>query len=166
MKSLRVPTLILTSVVLATGLFAQTPPHVHDHSAPPPAPEGKPGQAKPGTMDDQMMAHCHAMMQMHSQMETDFKAQDAKLDALVTKMNTSIGADRAEAMGAVVTELVAQHKAQRDKMMSMHSEMMAHMMEHMQMGKQSMMMCPMMKTMQAPKSDANPSDDHSHHHPQ
>jgi hypothetical protein len=47
----------------------------------------------------------------------------------------------------VVTEMVTQDRAMRDGMMKMQDEMMAHMMEHMQAGSDSMAMCPMMKPM-------------------
>ena len=159
MKTIRVSTLVLASIVMATGLFAQTPPPAHDHSAQKPAPTGKPGM-----MDDKMMAHCVDMMQKHDQMKADFKAEDAKLDDLVTKMNTSTGADRVEAMGAVVTELSAQHKAQRTKTEAMQSDMMKHMMEHMQSGK-PMSMCPMMAKMQGAPGDTKPVDHSGHHQP-
>jgi len=158
MKTLRISTLVLTSVVLATGLFAQTQPHSRDHTAQKPTPTSKQAP-KPGMMDDKMMAHCMEMMQKHDQMQADFKAQDAKLDDLVTKMNTSTGSDRVEAMGAVVTELSAQHKSQREKIEAMQSDMMQHMMQHMQMGKESMSMCPMMKAMKEMKGMDKKSGD-------
>ncbi len=167
MKTIRTSTLVLTGVMLATGLFAQTPAHSHDHSAQTPARTGKQAPPKPGMMDDKtMMAHCMEMMQKHDQMQADFKAMDAKMDDLVAKMTAASGADRYEAMTAVVTEMIAQQRTQRDKAAAMQSEMMQHMMEHMQMGKQSksMPMCPMMKGMQMPPSGSATPEDHSKHH--
>jgi hypothetical protein len=40
---------------------------------------------------------------------------------------------------------VTQRRTMRDGMMKMQEDMMSHMMEHMQAGKESMAMCPMMK---------------------
>jgi len=47
----------------------------------------------------------------------------------------------------VVNEMVIQRRTAQDGMMKMQHTMMAHMMEHMQAGKDSMAMCPMMKQM-------------------
>ncbi|MCW3052856.1 MAG: hypothetical protein JWN14_2026 [Chthonomonadales bacterium] len=110
------------------------------------------------------MAHCKEMMQKKARMQADFKEQDARVDALVTKMNTSTGAERVEAMAAVITELSAQRKNRQEKTAAMEAEMMQHMMEHMQMGKQSMAMCPMMQAMQMPNSAQGKPEDHSKHH--
>jgi hypothetical protein len=43
--------------------------------------------------------------------------------------------------------MVAQRRAMRDGMAKTQQGMMGHMMEHMQTGKDSMAMCPMMKQM-------------------
>ncbi len=148
MKTICISTLILTSVVLATNLFAQTQPHSHDHSDRTPVSQSKQTKSKPGMMDDKtMMAQCMEMMQKKNQMQSDMNTMDAKLDGLVATMNAAAGSDKADATAAVVSELVMQRKVQRDKMASMQSAMMKHMMEHMEMGKKSMMKCPMMKEM-------------------
>lgn len=148
---------------LATGLFAQT--HSHDHPAQASIPKGKQAPAKSGVMDDKMMAHCMEMMQKHDRMQADIKAQDARGDDLVMKMNTSTGAERVEAMAAVITELSAQRKVREEKMAAMQADMMQHMMEHMQMGRQSMPMCLMMKGMKMPSGVTPTPEDHSKHHP-
>ena len=141
MKAIQVPTMFLVSTVLATGLLAQAQPHSQKH------PSQKQGQHNQGMMDDKMMTHCHEMMQKHEQMSTDMKAMDAKLDSMVASMNTTTGNEKTDAIAAIINEMVAQRKAMQEKMSSMQEGMMKHMMEHMQMGKKSMMMCPMMKGM-------------------
>lgn len=90
-------------------------------------------------------AKCQAMMAQHEKMVAEMKAADERLDGLVSKMNAASGQEKADATAAVVTELVAQRKTMRDRMMSMHQNMIGHMGEHMQAGPQSMAMCPMMK---------------------
>lgn len=109
--------------------------------APPPAAAA---QAKP---EADMAAKCQAMMADHDKMMAETKAADDRLDVLVARMNAASGMEKADATAAVVGEMVAQRRATRDGMMKMQHEMMAHMMEHRQAGKDSMAMCPMMKPM-------------------
>lgn len=97
------------------------------------------------------MEGCKAMMAQHEKMMGDMGALDAKLDDLVATMNASQGTIKTDATAAVVTELVAQRKQRRERMMGMQSEMMGHMMEHMQGGAESMAACPMMKAMAGAK---------------
>ena len=95
----------------------------------------------------EMAAKCQAMMAEHEKMMADMKAADQRLDALVTTMNTTSGAEKTAATATVVTEIVTQDRTRRDGMMKMQHDMMSHMMEHMQAGKASMASCPMMKQM-------------------
>jgi hypothetical protein len=53
---------------------------------------------------------------------------------------------------AVVTRMVEQRTAMHARKSKMQDEMMTHMMQHMQMGKNSMSQCPMMKGMKGMKS--------------
>ena len=77
----------------------------------------------------------------------ELKAADARLDDLVGKMNAASAAEKAAATAAVVNEMVTQRRSMRDGMMKRQHAMMAHMMGHMNAGKDSMAMCPMMKQM-------------------
>jgi hypothetical protein len=74
---------------------------------------------------------------------TDVKAADQRLDGLVATMNTASGMEKMAATATVVTEVVTQRRTMRDGMMKMQQDMMGHM----QAGKDSMVMCPMMKPM-------------------
>lgn len=94
-----------------------------------------------------MESKCQAMMAEREKMMTDMKAADQRLDGLVTTMNTASGMEKMAATAAVVTEMVTQQRTMRDGMMKRQQGMMSHMMEHMQAGKESMAMCPMMKRM-------------------
>ena len=118
-----------------SGVAAQTPP-AHQHAA---AAKAKPASA--------MDAKCQAMMAEHEKMMADMKAADQRLDGLVATMNTASGAEKMAATATVVTEKVTQDRTMRDGMMKMQHDMMGHMMEHMQAGKESMASCPMMKQM-------------------
>ncbi len=120
-------------IVASPGLAAQAA-HEPQHAAT--------DQAKP---QSGMAAKDHAMMAGRDKMMAEMKAADQRLDGLVAKMNTASGAEKTTATAAVVTEMVAQRRTMGDGMMKMQEGMMAHMMEHMQEGKDSMAMCPMMK---------------------
>ncbi len=118
------------------GLAGQTP-QGHQHAA-------ATAKAKPPS---DMAAKCQAMMADQEKMMTEMKEADQRLDDLVSKMNAASGTEKADATAAVVNEMVTQRRTMRDGMMKMQHGMMAHMMEHMQAGKDSMAMCPMMKQM-------------------
>lgn len=93
--------------------------------------------------DAGMMAKCQAMMAEHKQAMADQQKADESLDALVATMNRASGQQKADAVAAVVTEMVTQRKAMHQRMLKMQMGMMAHMAEHMQSGGSAM--CPMMK---------------------
>jgi hypothetical protein len=97
----------------------------------------------------EMKAECEAMMAKKREMQDKVRADDARLDELVAKMNAAKGSKERDAlekpMAAVLDELVAQRKSSHSMMMEMQPEMMAHMMRHMRMhGKMGEMECPMM----------------------
>jgi ubiquinone biosynthesis protein UbiJ len=64
------------------------------------------------------------MMKMRQQMLAEMKAADAKLDALVEEVDAAVGEARINAIAAVVTELVRQHKSMHERMGQMHQHMM------------------------------------------
>jgi predicted CoA-binding protein len=149
-----IPVLLASFVGVAT-LWAQQP------TPPATAVQKMEMPGKPGTMDEKMMEE--SMMAHHKEMMAKMEAMDSRLDDLVKKMNAAKGGRKADAVAAVVNELVAQRKQMREQMMAMQPEMMKHMMEHMRMGmmkgmEDSMAKCPMMKSM-APAKDS-----HSEHH--
>jgi len=140
MRMKRIVMVIMTgcaAVVLsaAPGLAAQTPQE-HQHPA---TDRMKPASA--------MAAKDHAMMAEREKMMADMKAADQRLSDLVARMNTASGMEKTTTTAAVVTEMAAQSRTMREGMMKMQQSMMPHMMEHMQEGKDSMAMCPMMKPM-------------------
>ena len=65
------------------------------------------------------------MMKMHEQMMAEMKASDAKLDQLVSEMNSATGEARISAIAQVVTELARQQKTMHGRMGSMHEQMMS-----------------------------------------
>ena len=140
MRMKSIVTVIVTGcaavVISAVPGFAAQTPQEHQHAAT--------DKAKPTSG---MAAKDHAMMAEHQKMMADMKAADQRLTDLVTRMNSVSGLEKTTATAAVVTEMVAQSRTMRASMMKMQQGMMPHMMEHMQEGKDSMAMCPMMKPM-------------------
>ena len=94
-------------------------------------------------MDDKMMERCQAMKEQKETMMAEMKAQDAELTAQVAKMNSAPEDKKLDLIAAVVTRMVEQRTAMNVRMAKMQEEMM----QHMQMGKESMSQCPMMKGM-------------------
>ena len=123
----------------ASNTLAAQTPQEHQHAA-----------ADKAAPHAGMAAKCQAMMAEHDKMMAETKAADLRLDALVARMNAATGQPKTDATAAALNEMVAERKSMHDGMMKMLPGMMAHMMEHMQEGKDSMPMCPMMKMMKSP----------------
>ena len=66
--------------------------------------------------------HCN-MMAANKEMSDKASVMDAKLQSLVSSMNSASGDAKVEAMSAVINELVAQRTQMRNDMMSMHGDM-------------------------------------------
>jgi hypothetical protein len=97
--------------------------------------------------ESQMKDHCKDVMEQKKKLAADMKSQDAELTEQVAKMNRAPGDKQMTLMAAVITQMVEQRIAMDARKAKMEDEMMAHMMQHMQMGKDSMSQCPMMKDM-------------------
>lgn len=63
------------------------------------------------------------MAARHEQMMAEMEAASARLDSRVAVMNAAEGNAKVDAIGAVVAELVAQHRAMHEGMMKMHGHM-------------------------------------------
>ena len=159
---------VSTSLALALAVAAQgqTTPKASGQTA---------QAARPPMVDE---SHTAAMMAERQQMMANMRATDQKLNDLVKRMDAARGTEKADAIAAVVKEMVSQRAQMRDRMMAMQDEMMTHMMQHMSamqggmmsmMGNrggqatamQSMADCPMMKELSKEESNA----DHAEHHP-
>ena len=128
---------IRSSLALALALAIWSP--VQARSAEPA--EGK------MMMEAKMMERCQEMKEQKQKMMEDMKAQDAELTEQVAKMNSAPEDKKMSLMAAVITHMVEQRIAMDARKAKMEEEMMKHMMQHMQMGKESMSQCPMMKGM-------------------
>jgi hypothetical protein len=105
-----------------------------------------PAQA-PAMTEAKMMEGCQEMKEQKQKMAEDMKAQDDQLSAQLTQMNRAPEDQKMGLMAAVVTNMVEQRITMDARKAKMEEAMMNHMMQHMQMGKESMAQCPMMKDM-------------------
>ena len=94
-----------------------------------------------------MMEKCQEMKQQKQLMKDDMKAQDAQLTEQLANMNRAPEDQKTGLMAAVLTHMVEQRIAMDARKAQMEEAMMQHMMQHMQMGKESVSQCPMMKGM-------------------
>jgi hypothetical protein len=116
-------------------------------------------------MEGKMMERCQDMMKQRHKLHEEVKAQDAQLTEEVAAMNNASDDKKVGLVAAVVTHMVEQRTAMNARMGKMQDDMMSHMMQHMQMGKDSMSQCPMMKGMKGMKGmDDKSADGHKEHH--
>jgi uncharacterized protein HemX len=127
--------LIRSSLALALALAIWTP--IQSQSA-------EPAEGKMMT-EAKMMEHCQEMKEQKQKMKEDMKAQDSELTKQIAEMNHAPKDKKMDLMAAVITRMVEQRIAMDARKAKMEEEMMKHMMQHMQMGKESMSQCPMMK---------------------
>jgi len=142
--------LIRSSLALALALAIWSPLQ---------AQSAEPAQGTKMT-DAKMMECCQAMKDQKQKMMAEMKAQDAELAAQVAKMNIASENEKMGLMAAIITRMVEQRTAMNTCMEKMQEAMMKHTMQHMQMGKESMSQCPMMKGMEdmGDKSAGAPKD--------
>ena len=94
-----------------------------------------------------MMKRCQEMKEQKQKMKKDMETQAAQLTEQLAKMNSAPEDKKMDLMASVLTLMVEQRIAMDERKAKMDDEMMQHMMQHMQMGKESMSQCPMMKGM-------------------
>jgi hypothetical protein len=112
-------------------------------------------------MEATMMERCQEMKQQKQKMMADMKAQDDQLMEQVAEMNRAPHDKKIGLMAAVLTHMAEQRIAMDARKAKMDEEMM----QHMQMGKDSMLQCPMMKDMKGMKDMGDKSEDaHKEHH--
>jgi hypothetical protein len=104
--------------------------------------------------DMKMMNHCQAMQAQRQKMQTDMQAQADQLAAKLETMERAPREDKLELLAAVVTLMAQQQSTRNAHQAKMEESMMKHMMEHMEMGKESLAQCPMMKGMGSQKGHA------------
>ena len=103
-------------VAVPTRVLGQAPaaqaPAQHDHEH-----QGT-GDTKPATTPEQRQG-----MMMMKNMMADMHTTDEKLNALVQTMNAAKGAEKTEAMAALLTAIVKEHGTMHGSMMNMMNMM-------------------------------------------
>ena len=94
-----------------------------------------------------MMERCQEMKEQKQRVKADIKAQDAQLMEQLAGINRAPEDKKMGLMAAVLTHMVEQRIAMDARKAQMEEAMMQNMMQHMQMGKESMSHCPMMTDM-------------------
>jgi hypothetical protein len=112
--------------------------------------------------DSKMMEQCKEMKEQKAKMNADIKAEDTSLMGDIAAMNSAPQEKKSELMAAILTKMAGQRTATDERRARMEEEMMNHMMQHMHMGKESMVQCPMMKGMKG--VTGKPDGDHKEHH--
>ena len=157
MKRLTLILLLLTFVATALAGHSQATKTTNETVKTPsktiPGQSARPAERKK-LMDAKMMAGCQEMMEQKQKMKEDMDAQDAQLTKQLAEMNSAPEHKKMDLMAAALTQMVEQRIAMDARKAKMEVEMMKHMMEHMQMGKESMSQCPMMKGMDAKAAGA------------
>jgi hypothetical protein len=126
-----------SSLALALALAIWSPVHAQ---SPTPA-EGK------SMTKATMMERCQEMKEQKQRVNADIKAQDAQLMEQLAEINRAPEDKKMSLMAAVLTHMVEQRIAMDARKAQMEEAMMQNMMQHMQMGKESMSHCPMMTDM-------------------
>ena len=151
-KQARINHLICPCLVLALALvWSPAPLQSAEHA-----------EGKEMKMESRMMEKCEEMKKEKQEMQAKMKAQDAELTAAVATMNRAAQDKKVNLLADIVTQLVEQRAAMNVQKAEMQEKMMMHMMEHMEMGKESMAKCPMMKEMKG--MDGKSEGDHKEHH--
>jgi outer membrane PBP1 activator LpoA protein len=159
--SLIIRSVLVSTVILATGFLSGCSGHRPgaDQASMSSAPSQTVASEREKSMAEaKMMDRCMEMATMKKKMMADMKAQDAELTAQVARMNKAPKNEKVKLMAALLTSMVEQRTAMHAGMEKMQGEMMQHMMQHMQMGRESMMKCPMMTDM-----EGKPMDTHKGH---
>ena len=94
-----------------------------------------------------MMERCQQMKAETQKLKEDTAAQDAQITGQLTEMNLAAKEKKMGLMAAILTRTVEQRITMDARKAKMEDEMMQHMMQHIQMGKDSMSQCPMMQGM-------------------
>jgi hypothetical protein len=140
---------IRSSLALALALAIWSPVQVQS---------AEPAEGKSMT-EATMMKRCQELNEQKQKMKEDIKAQDSQLTEQLAEMSRAPKDKKVGLMAAALTHMVEQRIAMDARKEKLEEAMMQHVMQHMQMGKESMSQCPMMKDMDEKSPDA-----HKEHH--
>lgn len=123
--------------------------------------EGKKMMGSKTKSGTEMTQHCQSMKDQMEKIMADTKTQDEELTSQISAMNNAPEDKKLDMMAAVVTLMAEQQVAMQSRKAKIEKMMVPHMMQHMQMGEESMAQCPMMKGMKG--MDEKSIDAHKEH---
>ena len=91
------------------------------------------------------MKACQEAMARHGEMMKELETMDTRLQEQIKAAQAAQGQAKVDALARVVATMAEQRTQERQRMMSMHEQMMSHMMSHMGQGAAAMQQCPMMQ---------------------
>ena len=89
---------------------------------------------------------CQAMAAEKQKLTKDIQVQDAELTRQVARMNRAPANRKMDLMAALITRMVSQRTVMNVRQAKMQEGMMQHMIQHIQMGKESLAQCAMTST--------------------
>ena len=92
-----------------------------------------------------MMKQCQAMQMQKHKLTADLKAQDAELGKQVARMNSAPANRKMDLMAAIITRLVTQRTVMNARQARLQECMMQHVAQHIQVGKESLSQCAVIK---------------------
>lgn len=110
------------------------------------------------------MKSCQAMAAEKQKLMKDIQAQDAELAKQVARMNSAPANRKMDRMAALITRMVTQRTVMNVRQAKMQEGIMQHMIQHIQMGKESLAQCECVMTSTDPKpSGRKEHPDHPDH---
>ncbi len=100
-----------------------------------------------GMMRGKMMGYCREMTEQRQQMMEARKAEDAALTEQLAKMKSAPDDKKMEQLTALVTLMAEQRIAMSAHRAKMEDVMTRHMLRHLEMGKEVMEDCPILKAL-------------------
>jgi hypothetical protein len=99
--------------------------------------------------ESKIMERCRELKEQKQRLAEDIKSQDAVLLELVSKMNSVTGAKKLDLLAALLTYMVQQRIVLDARRAKLERETMKHSLQHMQLAKESLSQCPLMKGMKS-----------------
>ncbi|NQV34620.1 MAG: hypothetical protein HQ515_18145 [Phycisphaeraceae bacterium] len=109
------------------------------------------------------MKSCQAMTAEKQKLAKDLKAQDSELNRQVARMNRAPANKKVDLMAAIITRLVTQRTVMNARQARLQEGMMQHVAQHIQMGKESLSQCSVIKGAAPQATRRREHPDHPEH---
>ena len=109
------------------------------------------------------MKSCQAMTAEKQKLAKDLQAQDAELNRQVARMNRAPANRKMDLMAAIITRLVTQCTVTNARQAKLQEGMIQHVAQHIQMGKESLSQCAVIKGAAPQATRRSEHPDHPEH---